>query len=117
MKSSSTIRFGRALCCALFAALIVTWLTCTSEARQSDSVTIFHCDFGDEWDVNYDGWPDRWDRKTGTDYPHYVNATIRDDDDATGKKCLKIDLDGAAAAVRSPPIPVLSRFSYVFEAQ
>jgi hypothetical protein len=101
----------------MFAALIVQGLARIGEARQSDSVTIFHCDFGEEWDVNYDGWPDRWDRKTGADYPHYVSATIHDNDDAAGKKCLRIDLDGAAASVSTPPLAVLSRFSYVFEEQ
>ena len=113
----SQFDLARVLCCAVFAALIVQGLARMSEARQSDSVTIFHCDFGDDWDVNYDGWPDRWDRKTGADYPHYVSATIHDNDEAAGKKCLRIDLDGAAASVSTPPIAVLSRFSYVFEAQ
>src|SRR5205085_4348577 len=36
---------------------------------------------------------------------------------AAGHKCLQINLDGAAAAVSSPPIRVMSRFSYVFEAR
>ena len=46
-----------------------------------------------------------------------MNIAIQDDRPATGSKCLKIDLDGAAAAIVSPPIRVMSRFSYVFEAQ
>lgn len=100
---------------ALVAAVIVLAVSGASDARQSDSVTVFHCAFGDDWDVNYDGWPDRWERKTGVDYPHYVNVAIHDDDEVESKKCLRIDLDGAAAALSSPPIPVLSRFSYVFE--
>ena len=100
---------------AVAAAVIVLAAPCASDGRQSDSVTVFHCAFGDDWDVNYDGWPDRWERKTGIDYPHYVNIAIHDDDGVESKKCLNIDLDGAAAAVASPPIPVLSRFSYVFE--
>ena len=44
-------------------------------------MNVFHCTFGEDWDVNYDGWPDRWVRKTGPDYPHYVNIGIQDDDD------------------------------------
>ena len=102
---------------ALVAALIVLAGAHLGEARHPDAVPVFHCTFGEEWDVNYDGWPDRWDRKSGPDYPHYVNIAIQDDDTAVGKKCLKIDLDGAAADVASPPIRVISRFSYVFEAQ
>jgi hypothetical protein len=49
--------------------------------------------------------------------PHYVNIAIQDDATAVGHKCLQIDLDGASAEVESPPIRVLPRFSYVFEAQ
>src|SRR4051794_7690852 len=110
MKFQSRTRCARYLCAApsaFLAAVIVLALARASDARQSDSVTVFHCGFGDDWDVNYDGWPDRWDRKTGVEYPHYVNVAIRDDE-VEGKKCLKIDLDGAAAAVATPPIPVLS---------
>ncbi|HEX3599943.1 MAG TPA: hypothetical protein VHU84_07355, partial [Lacipirellulaceae bacterium] len=99
------------------AALIVLASGRTVEARSSNAVSVFHCAFGDDWDVNYDGWPDRWERKVGPDYPHYVNVGIQDDEEVAGKKCLRIDLDGAAAAVASPPIRVMSRFSYVFEAQ
>jgi hypothetical protein len=108
---------GRSLLSALIAALIVLASGLASDARHSDSVSVFHCTFGDEWDVNYDGWPDRWARRTEIDYPHYVNISIKDDEAATGGKCLKLDLDGAAAAVVSPPIRVISRFSYVFEAE
>src|SRR4051812_12569463 len=113
MSHQHPTRFVRclyAMLTAFVAALIVPVLTRASDARQSDSVTVFQCAFGDDWDVNYDGWPDRWDRKTGVEYPHYVNVAIRDDDAVESKKCLKIDLDGAAAAVATPPIPVLSRF-------
>ncbi len=102
---------------ALVAALIVLACARVGEAKPADSVQVFHCVFGDDWDVNYDGWPDRWVRKSGADYPHYVNIAIKDDDSAVTKKCLTIDLDGAAAAIASPPIGVMSRFSYVFEAQ
>jgi hypothetical protein len=112
-------QFGiaNALVRAVVVALIVLAGGRASEARHSDSVPVFHCTFGDDWDVNYDGWPDRWIRKSGPDYPHYVNIAIRDDEGAVGDKCLTIDLDGAAAAIVSPPIHVMSRFSYVFEAQ
>jgi hypothetical protein len=98
-------------------ALILSALVARGEAPPAEAVNVFHCTFGDEWDVDYDAWPDRWFRKTGENYPHYVNIGIRDDDTVPGKKCLQIDLDGAAAAIASPPIRVMPRFSYVFEAQ
>ena len=80
-----------------------------------DAIEVFHCNFDQSWDVNYDLWPDRWVRQTGLDYPHYVDVQIRDDDDlkASGGRCLEINLNGASAAVSSPPIRVISRFSYL----
>ncbi|HVT26935.1 MAG TPA: hypothetical protein VHE81_02845, partial [Lacipirellulaceae bacterium] len=87
------------------------------EGRQTDAVTVFHCAFGDNWDINYDAWPDHWVRKTGMGFPQYVEIAIQKDATAVGHKALQIDLDGASAAVVSPPIRVMSRFSYVFEAQ
>jgi hypothetical protein len=87
------------------------------DAQRADAVNVFHCAFGNEWDVNYDTWPDRWVRSTGAEFPHYVKIGIRDDPSALGGKSLQIALDGAAAAVSSPPIRVMPRFSYVFEAQ
>ncbi len=85
----------------------------------NDSTAVFECSFGppEKWDVDYDLWPDHWERETGPDYPHYVNIAIQDDSTVEGNKCLRIDLDGAAAAITSPPIHVMSRFSYVFVAQ
>src|SRR5262245_46050471 len=53
-------------------------------AHLSDSVTVFKCAFGDDWDVNYDGWPDRWVRLDGPEYPHYVNIAIQDDSEVAG---------------------------------
>src|SRR5687768_10573588 len=88
-----------------------------SESRPSDAVTVFQCTFGEDWDVNFDRWPDRWVRKTGVEFPHYVKIGIEDDSTAVGEKCLRLDLDGAAAGVSTPPIRVMSRFSYIFEAQ
>jgi len=103
--------------CAAVASLIVATALRAGEVQYNDAVNVFHCAFGDEGDVNFDRWPDRWVRKTGPSFPQYVNIEIRDDAAAPSNKCLAIDLDGASAAVTSPPIRVLSRFSYVFEAQ
>jgi hypothetical protein len=101
----------------LVALLISRPCAAAGEAPPSEAVNVFQCTFGEEWDVNYDAWPDRWTRLSGDDYPHYVGIRIQDDKTAPGGKCLRADLDGAAAAVTSPPIRVMPRFSYVFEAQ
>ncbi len=103
--------------CALVAGLILSANVAVGEDRHPDAVPVFRCTFGEDWDVNYDGWPDRWVRKTGLGYPNYVNIAIQDDATAVGHKCLRVDLDGAAAEVISPPIRVTSWFSYAFEAQ
>lgn len=82
----------------------------------TDAVEIFHCAFDKGWDENFDEWPDRWIRKSGSSYPHYVDIRIRDTDDpqASEGRYLEFSLDGASAAVVSPPIRVVSRFSYQF---
>ena len=90
---------------AVVAALILSAQATASDVRHPDAVPVFRCQFGDDWDVNYDGWPDRWVRKTGAGYPQYVNIAIQDDATSVGHKCLQIDLDGAAAAIVSPPQP------------
>ncbi|MFO0789903.1 MAG: hypothetical protein U0805_10630 [Pirellulales bacterium] len=103
---------------AAVAALIVLVLGPVAHGRHADSVAVFSCNFNEkDWDINYDGWPDHWERKEGIEFPHYVNIGIQDDADVPGRKCLRFDLDGAAAAVTTPPIAVVSRYSYLFEAQ
>ncbi len=87
--------------------------------RPADAIEVFHCAFDEAWDADFDQWPDRWSRKTGEAYPHYVDIRMRQTDDpqATGGQSLEINLDGASAAVSSPPIRVTSRFSYLLAAQ
>jgi hypothetical protein len=85
--------------------------------RPADAIEVFHCAFDDAWDVNYDKWPDRWVRKTGPDYPYYVGVEIADEEEASGGRGLKFSLDGASASVSSPPIRVMSRFSYLLIAK
>lgn len=87
--------------------------------RPADAIEVFHCAFDEAWDANYDEWPDRWSRKTGEAYPHYVDVRLTPSDDprATGGQFLKIKLDGSSAAISSPPIRVTSRFSYLLTTQ
>jgi hypothetical protein len=119
MNPQSRIQYPKSFrhVCALLALLILSAPALASEAPNPDAVNVFRCMFDDAWDVNYDHWPDRWVRKTGSEYPHYVQIEIQDDDAAPNNRCLTIKLDGAAAAISSPPIKVMSRFSYLVEAQ
>lgn len=83
--------------------------------RPADAIEVFHCDFNPSWDANFDEWPDRWTRRSATGYPQFVNIHVREADEAesTAGRTLEIELDGASAAVSSPPIRVMSRFSYL----
>jgi hypothetical protein len=84
----------------------------------ADAPLVYYCGFETAADVNYDGWPDEWTRRRDRDYPQYLNAAIADDSQqpvAGSNRCLRIDLDGGAAAVFTPPIPISPRFSYVLD--
>jgi hypothetical protein len=86
-----------------------------ADSAAGEAVEIFRCDFDDTWDVNFDGWPDRWERSTGPDFPQYASIGIADDAASPGNPCLKLAIDGASAGVTSPPIHVLPRFSYTLD--
>lgn len=93
--------------------------------RHPDAVEVFHCDFEEPYDVNYDRWPDGWTRRRGIDYPVFLPIELVDvpaarpdhpNPPGTGERCLQMKLDGGAATVYSAPIPVSPLFSYVIEA-
>lgn len=98
------------LTCAVLAAP-------TSEERNVDAVMIFYCDFGADWDVNFDGWPDKWKRQEGPDLPHYVKVAIEEDESAIAGRCLSVKLNGGGAIVNSPTVAISDKFSYVAEAR
>jgi hypothetical protein len=87
-----------------------------SQTRHPDAVEIFNCDFGRQWDVNYDGWPDKWQRRFGAGLPHYVAAAIADDERAASGRCLTVGLDGGGAYLEGPCVAVSDNFSYKVEA-
>lgn len=84
--------------------------------RPADAVEVFTCDFtADDWDVNYDGWPDHWQREEGPDYPRYVEIGIAETRGTESGRCLRLLLDGSQARLASPMIRVLPKFSYFLE--
>lgn len=105
------------MCCLLVASAPLRAEEAHREDEPLDAIEIFQCGFDDPWDQNYDLWPDRWIRATGVGYPHYVDIKIHDDGITANAPYLRIDLDGASAAVTSPPIRVMSRFSYALKAK
>ena len=85
------------------------------DARHPDAIEVYHCDFGEQVDANHDLWPDDWTRRRGPDYPGYLEIAISKEPSASGNRCLRIDLDGGAAAAYSSAIDVSPLFSYVLE--
>ena len=55
---------------AIVACLLFSATAVESAPRHPDAVSIFHCHFDQEWDSNFDEWPDNWTRRTGPGYPH-----------------------------------------------
>lgn len=96
--------------------LILTVLAGAPTAQDnSDAVAVFHCDFTDASDVNFDRWPDHWTRAQGIDYPPYVKIRIHEEASRADKQCLRMSLDGAAAAAYSPLIEIDPDFNYLLE--
>ena len=103
---------------ALSSLLILAALaTPNSQSRHPDAVEIFNCDFSKQWDVNYDGWPDKWQRRFGPGMPHYVEAKLAADKTALSGRCLTVHLDGGGAEIESPYVAVSDNFSYLIEAR
>jgi hypothetical protein len=70
----------------LLALACTVWLATRSAPsseikRPADAIEVFHCAFDEAWDADYDEWPDRWMRKSGEKYPHYVDIHMRETDD------------------------------------
>ncbi|HEV2973042.1 MAG TPA: hypothetical protein VGY55_23955 [Pirellulales bacterium] len=97
--------------------ILAAGVAAPTDVRYPDAVKVFDCDFGPQWDQRFDRWPDRWIRQRSAAYPAYLPVRIIDDTTAANGHCLRIDLDGGAAAIYSPPIKVNAIFSYVIEAR
>ena len=100
----------------LMLLIVATSPAAPIEARYPQAVEVFSCGFEEAADLNYDDWPDRWTRQRGVEFPHYVGMRISTEPSPQGQRCLRIDLDGGAAALYSPPIAIQPDSSYVLEA-
>ncbi len=83
--------------------------------RQPEAVMLYSCEFDNSSDANFDNWPDHWIREHSVAYPHYLPIRLVDEASPIGKRCLRVDLDGGAAAVHSPPVNVDAMYTYVVE--
>jgi len=86
-----------------------------TEALFPQATEVRRWDFESGDDANFDRWPDDWTRRKGAGYPLYLTVKIVADDPPreTGGQVLRMELDGGAALVFSPPIEVSPLFSYV----
>src|SRR5687767_11362989 len=76
------------------------------DGRYPQAVEIYSCGFEQGTDRNFDGWPDDWTRRRGPKYPHYLSIQVSQESVPEGQQCLRMTLDGGAAQVQSPPIPI-----------
>jgi hypothetical protein len=98
--------------------LILTALgSSASHTRSIDAEQIFYCDFGRSWDVNYDLWPDTWQRKLGPGLPHYIDVQLQNDETAVAGRCLTASINGGGVLLHSRPEVVSDKFSYLLEAK
>jgi len=97
--------------------ILTTFAMTASEEHHVDAVEVFSCDFGADWDLNYDHWPDRWQRLRGPKWPLYVHIDLEKNGPAVTDRCLMIALNGGSVSVSSPDVSVSNKFSYVVEAQ
>lgn len=83
----------------------------------AEAVDVYHCDFTNAADKNYDGWPDGWSRRRGSGYPLFLPVSIVNTaaKDEPPMPALRVQLDGGAASIYSPQIPVSPLFSYRVE--
>jgi len=71
--------------------------------------------FDETVDRDFDTWPDGWRRQRGPGYPHFLKMEIADDPSPIGPCSFCIHLDGGAAAVHSPLVPLEPQYDYVLE--
>ena len=84
--------------------------------RYPGAVTLFACDFEEDADADFDGWPNGWLRRKGTGYPHYLKSGVSREPSARGAQCFRFNLDGGAAAVSSPAVLYDAGSEYVIDA-
>lgn len=85
-----------------------------SDGQPGHAIEAFRCDFEPATDANFDDWPDGWTRRQGKGYPRRLKIGLVPDNATPGaNRCLRIDLDGGAATVYSPPIDVNPLLNHV----
>ena len=84
-----------------------------SETQPSAGQPIFRCAFSAADDPAV-SWPEHWARQRSAAYPPYLEIRLDDDSPTPDGRSLRMELDGGAAAVSSPSIPIRATASYIF---
>ena len=71
--------------------------------------------FESSQDEEIDGWPAGWTRRHGPGFPRYIRIRENDDRPPPGGRCLRVELNGGAAAAYGPSIPVKPDAQYLLE--
>lgn len=87
----------------------------STETLARNNFEVWSCRFDDDWDVNYDLWPDRWTKLDDDEHPHYVRGVIEESDDPQRGRRLVLYPNGSSARASSPPIRVLPKFGYTLD--
>ena len=95
--------------------LLAAGASTPTEGRSPPAAEVFHCTFDHSWDANYDDWPAGWTRRSGPAFPQYVHVKLHQEPPPDGRNCLRVELDGGAAAAFSPPIKISPLLGYVLE--
>lgn len=105
---------------ALIALLVTQPLTVRPLAAQLDPferavpVPAAEFDFERGNDLDFDGQPDDWARRTGRGFPQFVRMEIDPQVGFESEHSLRFDVDGGKAAYYSPPAEISPHHSYLF---
>jgi hypothetical protein len=100
---------------ALFFLIVAIRPDAPLEGRYPGATGLLHCTFSESADLDFDGWPDRWTRRQGPGFPHYVKIFIAPEPTPAGDRCLRFEMDGGAAAAYAPPVGLEPGCDYVLE--
>lgn len=87
----------------------------------AEAQVVYRQSFDESADTDFDGFPDGWRRRTGRSYPHYVRIGIVADRSAPAGEehasHLRMEMDGGAAGVLSPPLAIDPQFAWLVTGQ
>ena len=99
----------------LFSLIVAVAPDAPLEGRYPAATDLLHCTFSEAADLDLDGWPDRWTRRQGPGFPHYVKIFMSPGPTPAGNRCLRFEMDGGAAAAYAPPVGIVPGCDYVLE--